>query len=86
MRSTQVNIQKFGSQFHLSIIVVSLLGMSLISFWSSQPTKMAEETSLDQEVESSLASHLTSFSEVDVNLNQRPSSVLLNEFNHLPWL
>ncbi|KAM1079901.1 hypothetical protein ACFX2B_014413 [Malus domestica] len=46
---------------------------------------MAEENSVNQEAESSLASSATNFSEVDINPNQRLSSVLLNEFHYLPW-
>ncbi|KAM1832582.1 hypothetical protein ACFX13_022499 [Malus domestica] len=46
---------------------------------------MAQENSVNQEVESTLASSPTNFFEVDINPTQRLSSVLLNEFNYLPW-
>ncbi|XP_068307519.1 uncharacterized protein [Pyrus communis] len=45
---------------------------------------MAEESSINLEGESSFAATPT-FSDIDVNPNQRLSSVLLNEFNYLPW-
>ena len=43
---------------------------------------MADEHS---EEESTIASPSTHISEMDINPNQRLSSVLLNEFNYLPW-
>ncbi|KAB2611860.1 hypothetical protein D8674_019892 [Pyrus ussuriensis x Pyrus communis] len=43
---------------------------------------MADEHS---EEESIIASPSTHISEMDINPNQRISSVLLNEFNYLPW-
>ncbi|KAM1380304.1 hypothetical protein ACFX2I_022049 [Malus domestica] len=46
---------------------------------------MAKENSVNQEVESTLASSPTNFFEVDINPTQRLSSVLLNEFKYLPW-
>ncbi|XP_070675820.1 uncharacterized protein [Malus domestica] len=46
---------------------------------------MAEESSVNLEVETSHASPSSILSDVDVNPNQRLSSVLLNEFNYLPW-
>ncbi|KAM2986701.1 hypothetical protein FF2_006948 [Malus domestica] len=46
---------------------------------------MSEENSINQEVECSLASPTTNFSKVDINPNQKLRSILLNEFNYLPW-
>ncbi|KAM1135049.1 hypothetical protein COP2_045388 [Malus domestica] len=45
---------------------------------------MAEESSVnrDEETQHSLS---LNFSDVEVNTNQRLCSVLLNEFNYLPW-
>ncbi|KAB2617910.1 hypothetical protein D8674_013779 [Pyrus ussuriensis x Pyrus communis] len=43
---------------------------------------MADQHSED---ESTIASPSTHISEMDINPNQRLSSVLLNEFNYLPW-
>ncbi|KAM2891082.1 hypothetical protein COP2_009425 [Malus domestica] len=45
---------------------------------------MAEESSVnrDEETEHSLSPN---FSDIEVNTNQRLCSVLLNEFNYLPW-
>ncbi|CAN6695474.1 unnamed protein product [Malus baccata var. baccata] len=46
---------------------------------------MAEESPVILEAESSHASPSSILSDVDVNPNQCLSSVLLNEFNYLPW-
>ncbi|XP_068344028.1 uncharacterized protein [Pyrus communis] len=46
---------------------------------------MAEESSVHGEEVSSYAAPSSFHLDVDVNLNQRLSSVLLNEFNYLPW-
>ena len=46
---------------------------------------MAEDNSIASEAESSQVISAANLSEVDVNPNQRLSSVLLNEFNYLPW-
>ncbi|KAM1107812.1 hypothetical protein EV1_004491 [Malus domestica] len=46
---------------------------------------MAEENSSSSEAENSQIFSSSTLSEVDVNPNQRLSSVLLNKFNYLPW-
>lgn len=46
---------------------------------------MAEDNPFGSEAESSQVPSSVNLSEVDVNPNQRLSSVLLNEFNYLPW-
>ncbi|XP_070662475.1 uncharacterized protein [Malus domestica] len=46
---------------------------------------MAEENSSSSEAENSQIFSSSTLSEVDVNPNQRLSSVVLNEFNYLPW-
>ncbi|KAM2304257.1 hypothetical protein ACFXTH_023981 [Malus domestica] len=46
---------------------------------------MSEDNPLISEAESSLVSSSMNVHEVDVNPNQRLSSVVLNEFNYLPW-
>ncbi|KAB2606442.1 hypothetical protein D8674_006159 [Pyrus ussuriensis x Pyrus communis] len=46
---------------------------------------MAEENSYSFGDENSQIPSSSTVSEVDVNPNQRLSSVLLNEFNYLPW-
>ena len=46
---------------------------------------MAEDNPLRSDAESSPVLSSGNMSEVDVNPNQRLSSVLLNEFNYLPW-
>ncbi|XP_068319454.1 uncharacterized protein [Pyrus communis] len=46
---------------------------------------MAEENSINQEVDNTITSQPEKLSEVDINLNQRLSSVLLNEFNYHLW-
>ncbi|KAM2668187.1 hypothetical protein EV2_019802 [Malus domestica] len=46
---------------------------------------MAEENPSGSEAESSQVISSLNVSEMDVNPNQRLSSVLLNEFNYLPW-
>ena len=46
---------------------------------------MAEDNSFASEAESSQVIPAANFSEVDVNPNKKLSSVLLNEFNYLPW-
>ncbi|KAM1748237.1 hypothetical protein ACFX1T_009140 [Malus domestica] len=46
---------------------------------------MAEENSSSFEAENSQIFSSSTLYEVDVNPNQRLSSVLLNEFNYLPW-
>ncbi|CAB4314115.1 unnamed protein product [Prunus armeniaca] len=46
---------------------------------------MAEDNRFGSEAESSPVSSSINVHEVDVNPNQRLSSVLLNEFNYLPW-
>ncbi|KAB2614533.1 hypothetical protein D8674_039240 [Pyrus ussuriensis x Pyrus communis] len=48
----------------------------------SRNKNMVDEHSED---ESTIASPSTHISEMDINPNQRLSSVLLNEFNYLPW-
>ena len=47
---------------------------------------MADENPiLESEADSSLGASTHTQTEIDVNPNQRLSSVLLNEFNYLPW-
>ncbi|KAM1227293.1 hypothetical protein ACFX2J_006523 [Malus domestica] len=46
---------------------------------------MAEDNPLRSDAERSLVFSSVNMHEVDVNPNQRLSSVLLNEFNYLPW-
>ncbi|KAM2667021.1 hypothetical protein EV2_018767 [Malus domestica] len=46
---------------------------------------MVEESSVNGEGDSSHAARSSPRSSIDVNPNQRLSSVLLNEFNYLPW-
>ncbi|CAB4283908.1 unnamed protein product [Prunus armeniaca] len=46
---------------------------------------MAEENPFSQEAESSSILSPSNPSDIDVNPNQRLSSVLLNEFNYFPW-
>ncbi|XP_068319759.1 uncharacterized protein [Pyrus communis] len=46
---------------------------------------MAEESSVHGEEVNSHAASSSSHLDVDINPNQRLSSVLLNEFNYLPW-
>ena len=46
---------------------------------------MVEDNPLRSDAESSSVLSSGNMSEVDVNPNQRLSSVLLNEFNYLPW-
>ena len=46
---------------------------------------MAKDKPLGSEAESSSVLSFMNMHEVDVNPNQRLSSVLLNEFNYLPW-
>ncbi|CAB4285979.1 unnamed protein product [Prunus armeniaca] len=46
---------------------------------------MAEDNPFGSEAESSQVLSSLNLSEVDVNPNQRLSSVFLNEFNYLPW-
>lgn len=85
LQSIQTKIQVY--QFPHGIRAVTLTGLSLhilciLSFFQS--TTMAEEDSINLEGESSSATPPI-FPDVDVNPNQRLSSVLLNEFNYLPW-
>ncbi|KAB2632525.1 hypothetical protein D8674_028772 [Pyrus ussuriensis x Pyrus communis] len=52
---------------------------------SSKSYLMAEDNPLRSDAESSPVLSSGNMSEVDVNPNQKLSSVLLNEFNYLPW-
>ncbi|KAM1117265.1 hypothetical protein ACFX19_007782 [Malus domestica] len=46
---------------------------------------MVEESSINLEGDSFHAAPPSPHSDININPNQRLSSVLLNEFNYLPW-
>ena len=69
---------------HLGLVLdaVNTLLFTIIEHFIGTPSNV---TSVNLEEESSHVSPPSVFSDVEVNPNQRLSSVLLNKFNYLPW-